>query len=202
MLRATLCSVCFSVVKQQCCLRAVKDSWCDSGVTAARAGHTCEGDVDKSCTDEYQVCCSCCAIGLWMRSEGQGCNTHKYLSYPCGHIFLSCCEEDEGQSQLPLWSEKKSWPTALPRRETPEEHSHVEELNSSTQASVTISTTSETTTSPAHLHPCADQGGCSQQCTAVAGRAYCSCFPGFSLMTDRRTCKGKGSKFLSGQGLQ
>ncbi|MEQ2198553.1 hypothetical protein XENOCAPTIV_014467, partial [Xenoophorus captivus] len=62
------------------------------------------------------VCCSCCAIGLWMRSEGRGCNTHKYLSYPCGHIFLSCCEEDEGQSQLPLWSEKKSWPTALPRR--------------------------------------------------------------------------------------
>ncbi|MEQ2302724.1 hypothetical protein AMECASPLE_009625 [Ameca splendens] len=83
--------------------------------------------------------------------------------------------------------------------ETPEEHSHVEELNSSTQATVTITTTSETTTSPAHLHPCADQGGCSQQCTAVAGRAYCSCFPGFSLMTDRRTCKGKSSKSLSGR---
>uniref|UniRef100_A0A3B5LM48 Fibulin 2 n=1 Tax=Xiphophorus couchianus TaxID=32473 RepID=A0A3B5LM48_9TELE len=108
-------SLCLSVVEQQCCLSHVKESRCDSGVAAARAGRACEADGNDSCADEYQVCCSCCAIGLLIRSEGQGCNAHKYLSYPCGHIFLSCCEDEEGQSQSPLWTQEKSRPTALPR---------------------------------------------------------------------------------------
>ncbi|XP_036007896.1 fibulin-2 isoform X2 [Fundulus heteroclitus] len=181
-------SIC-SVVGQQCCLSSVKDSRCDAGVTAARAGHHCEADVDNACTDEYQVCCSCCAIGLWIRSEGLDCNTQKYLSYPCGHIFLSCCKEEEGQSQLPQWRKKISRPTALPRQVSQEENSQVEEINSSTHTTATMTPTSETTTSSVRLHPCADESGCSQQCTAVAGQAHCSCFPGFSLMTDRRTCK-------------
>ncbi|KAM4740604.1 fibulin-2 isoform 2-T2 [Anableps anableps] len=181
-------SVC-SLVKQQCCLSTVKESQCDSGVTAARAGHACEADVNNLCTDEYQVCCSCCAIGLWMSSEGQGCDTHKYLSYPCGHIFLSCCEEEQDQSRLPLWSKEKSRPTVLPRQVSLEEYSLVEDLNKSTKTTTTTIHTSVTTTSPSRLHPCADESGCSQQCTAVAGQAHCSCFPGFSLMTDRKTCR-------------
>uniref|UniRef100_A0A096M738 Fibulin 2 n=1 Tax=Poecilia formosa TaxID=48698 RepID=A0A096M738_POEFO len=239
-------SVC-SVVEQQCCLSQVKESRCDSGVAAARAGRACKADVNDSCTDEYQVCCSCCAIGLSMHSEGQGCNAHKYLSYPCGHIFLSCCEDDEGQSQSPLWTQEESRPTAVPKpvsvvlrtsyhaqiythsmqtfhlpgclREVPPGHvctftvnshptfansvspttdSQVEDLTSSTSTATTTHTT-VTSTSPAHLHPCAVklpliqakccESGCSQRCAAVAGQARCSCFPGFSLMTDRRTCK-------------
>ncbi|XP_007573393.1 fibulin-2 [Poecilia formosa] len=180
-------SVC-SVVEQQCCLSQVKESRCDSGVAAARAGRACKADVNDSCTDEYQVCCSCCAIGLSMHSEGQGCNAHKYLSYPCGHIFLSCCEDDEGQSQSPLWTQEESRPTAVPKPVSPTTDSQVEDLTSSTSTATTTHTT-VTSTSPAHLHPCAGESGCSQRCAAVAGQARCSCFPGFSLMTDRRTCK-------------
>lgn len=44
----------------------------------------------------------------------------------------------------------------------------------------------------------AENGPCSQQCTVVAGRARCSCFTGFSLMTDGRMCEGKSVRsFLS-----
>lgn len=34
-------------------------------------------------------------------------------------------------------------------------------------------------------------GPCSQQCSAVNGLARCSCFPGFSLNSDGRTCEGE-----------
>uniref|UniRef100_A0A7N8X8C8 Fibulin-1 n=1 Tax=Mastacembelus armatus TaxID=205130 RepID=A0A7N8X8C8_9TELE len=83
-----------------------------------------------------QVCCSCCALGLQMRREGQSCDAHQYLGYPCGHVFLTCCEEEEGPSQIPL-----------------------------------------------------KRNPCSQQCKVVAGQAHCSCFPGFSLMTDGHMCE-------------
>ncbi|XP_050930462.1 fibulin-2 isoform X2 [Lates calcarifer] len=57
-----------------------------------------------------------------------------------------------------------------------------------TTNTTTIST-STTTTNPVHLSLCAENGPCSQQCTVVAGQARCSCFPGFSLMTDGQMCE-------------
>lgn len=44
--------------------------------------------------------------------------------------------------------------------------------------------------------PLTENGPCSQQCAAVAGRARCSCFPGFSLMMDGHTCEGKAHCFF------
>uniref|UniRef100_A0A7N8YBI9 Fibulin-1 n=1 Tax=Mastacembelus armatus TaxID=205130 RepID=A0A7N8YBI9_9TELE len=100
-------------------------------------------------TELDRVCCSCCALGLQMRREGQSCDAHQYLGYPCGHVFLTCCEEEEGPSQIPLKRKQKPKPTYMPR-----------------------------------------QGICySQQCKVVAGQAHCSCFPGFSLMTDGHMCE-------------
>lgn len=34
-------------------------------------------------------------------------------------------------------------------------------------------------------------GPCQQQCTSVGRRPHCSCFPGFSLMTDGLSCAGE-----------
>ncbi|XP_028261730.1 fibulin-2, partial [Parambassis ranga] len=257
-------SVC-SVAQTQCCLSSVKESWCESGVTSARRGDTCEVEKkDDSCTDDsHQVCCSCCAIGLRVRSEGRGCDAHKHLGYPCGHIFLTCCEEEEGPGQIPLRRKQKPRPTALPRKVSdskfpkeafsisatdeaanaveeqedvdecqlylgqlcqhtcsntwgsyrcgchqgyilqqdrhscapvnPEEDNRVKEVDSPAGrlTQTTTTTTTATTTSPVHREPCAgkENGGCRQQCTVVAGRARCSCFPGFSLMRDGRMCE-------------
>uniref|UniRef100_UPI003AAB775A fibulin-2 n=1 Tax=Centroberyx gerrardi TaxID=166262 RepID=UPI003AAB775A len=234
-------------------------------MTAARGGDTCEVDVEEQCTDDsYQVCCSCCALGLRVRSEGRGCDAHQYLGYPCGHVFLTCCEEEEGISQLLLRRKEKPRPTAMPRKVSdskfpkeafsieavdeaanaveeqedvdecqlylgqlcqhtctntwgsyrcgchqgyilqqdghscapvsPEEDNRVREedrpaLVPAPATTTTTTTSTTTTTTHVHLNPCAGNGPCSQQCSAVAGQARCSCFPGFSLMADGRMCE-------------
>lgn len=66
------------------------------------------------CCADWQVCCSCCVLGLRVRSEGRGCDGHQHLGYPCGHIFLTCCEEGDALSLLRR--KQKPRPTALPRK--------------------------------------------------------------------------------------
>lgn len=39
------------------------------------------------------------------------------------------------------------------------------------------------------LNPCEGNSPCEQQCTPVGERPQCSCFPGFSLMSDGRSCE-------------
>uniref|UniRef100_A0A4W6ENU1 Fibulin 2 n=1 Tax=Lates calcarifer TaxID=8187 RepID=A0A4W6ENU1_LATCA len=39
------------------------------------------------------------------------------------------------------------------------------------------------------VHPCEGNGPCEQQCTPVGGRPQCSCYPGFSLRADGRSCE-------------
>lgn len=254
-------SIC-SVAEKQCCLSSVKESQCETGMTSARGGGTCEMTEEKQCTeDSYQVCCSCCALGLRLRSEGRGCDAHQYLGYPCGHIFLTCCEEEENPSQISLRRKQMPRPTSVPRKVSdskfpneafsisatdeaanaveeqedvdecqlylgqlcqhtctniwgsyrcgchqgyhlqpdghscapvsPDEDNRVREDSPVVpkQTSTTTTTTSTTTSRPARLNPCAENNPCGQQCSVVAGRARCSCFPGFSLMTDGHTCE-------------
>ncbi|KAK3536283.1 hypothetical protein QTP86_001385 [Hemibagrus guttatus] len=47
----------------------------------------------------------------------------------------------------------------------------------------------ETTQISSVQNPCAGNGPCTQHCSAVEGLARCSCFSGFSLMSDGRTCE-------------
>ncbi|KAF7648586.1 hypothetical protein LDENG_00154160 [Lucifuga dentata] len=201
-----------------------------------------------------------------MRSEGRGCDTHQYLGYLCGQIFLTCCEEEEGPSQFLLRRKQKPTPTGVPWKVSdsrfpkeafsigatdeaanvveeqedvdecrlhlgqlcqhtcsniwgsyrcgchqgytlqhdghscapvsPEEDNRMEERQATvpTQMVPTQTTppsSSSSTSSHVHLSPCAENGPCSQRCEVVGGRPRCSCFPGFSLMSDGHTCKGK-----------
>uniref|UniRef100_UPI0037E888DE fibulin-2 n=1 Tax=Semicossyphus pulcher TaxID=241346 RepID=UPI0037E888DE len=251
-----------SVAEKQCCLSSVRESQCESGMMSARGGDTCEVDEEDQCKDDsYQVCCSCCALGLRVRSEGRGCDAHQFLGYPCGHVFLTCCEEEEGPSQILLRRKQMPRSTAMPRKVTdskfpkeafsisatdeaantvdeqedvdecqlyagqlcqhtctniwgsyrcdchqgyilqqdghscapvsPEEDNRVGEDSPALVPTTQTTTTSTTSTRPppARLSPCAENGPCSQQCTVVAGRARCSCFPGFSQMMDGHTCE-------------
>ncbi|KAM9350581.1 fibulin-2-like [Symphorus nematophorus] len=41
----------------------------------------------------------------------------------------------------------------------------------------------------APLNPCTGNSPCEQHCTSVGGRPQCSCFPGFSLRADGRSCE-------------
>ncbi|XP_071020816.1 fibulin-2-like [Oncorhynchus clarkii lewisi] len=49
------------------------------------------------------------------------------------------------------------------------------------------STAPPTTTTP--VNPCEGNSHCMQQCSSVAGRPHCSCFPGFFLMADGQSCE-------------
>ncbi|XP_062320284.1 fibulin-2 isoform X1 [Osmerus eperlanus] len=254
-------SVC-SVAQQQCCSGFLRENRCLAGMTAAREGDLCEVGTGDQCTeDSHQVCCSCCALGLRLRSEGRGCDAHNYLGYPCGHIFLTCCEDDdeeeEGLHQPSLKQKAMPQPSALPKKvsdskfpkeafsiggrdeaensveEQPDvdecqlyqgqlchhtcvntwgsyrcdchlgytllqdRHScapaSIEEDNRVrgddrpiTEQSTTMAPTSISTIPP---NPCAGNGPCMQQCMVVAGKAHCSCFPGFSLKGDSHTCE-------------
>uniref|UniRef100_A0A669BAY6 Fibulin 2 n=1 Tax=Oreochromis niloticus TaxID=8128 RepID=A0A669BAY6_ORENI len=230
-----------SVAQQQCCLSSVKERQCELGVTSARGGDTCDVDEQDSCLDDsYQVCCSCCVLGLRVRSEGRGCDAHQHLGYPCGHIFLTCCEEGDALSLLRR--KQKPRPTALPRKVSDSKFpKEAFSISSTDEAANTVEEqedVDECELYPGQLcqHTCTNiwgsyRCGCHQgyilqldghscapgtvarlekltqaqlfpppplplkllqpppQCTAVAGRARCSCFPGFSLMTDGWMCE-------------
>ncbi|XP_053724915.1 fibulin-2 isoform X1 [Synchiropus splendidus] len=245
-----------SVAQMQCCLSSLHESRCEAGVMSARGGDACNKVNGQDCAgDPYQVCCSCCALGMRVRSLGHGCDPHQDLGYPCGHVFLHCCQDAEGQSLFSLRTKQGAEPTAVPRtvfdlqssREASsvstrayasnklEEQEDVDECRSGqlcqhtctnifgsyfcgcnqgfilqqdghscvsvipekdnemslVRPAVSGTTTAPTTTvsQPVLLDPCAGNGGCSQQCRTESGRSRCSCFPGFSLMRDGRTCQ-------------
>ncbi|XP_063071853.1 uncharacterized protein fbln2 isoform X2 [Engraulis encrasicolus] len=119
-----------SVVQEQCCSGALRQSRCLAGMSAARGGDACQAPPDgRICgEDSYQECCSCCALGLRLRKAGHGCHAHQYLDYPCGHILLTCCEEEggvRGYEELParygpggplLKRKEMPLPTPMPKR--------------------------------------------------------------------------------------
>ncbi|KAM9443553.1 fibulin-2 isoform 2-T3 [Clarias gariepinus] len=244
-------------VQEQCCAGALKESKCLTGMYAARAGEVCEENTNPHCGEDTQKeCCSCCALGLRIRQEGISCVALQHLSDTCGHVSLTCCEEEEeGYSTPVLKRKERPRPTTLPKKVvdrlfpkqslfiTDSEHAsnavenledvdecerfegqrclhicintlgsykctchpgftlmqdghtceleNAEEDNRVTEEEnvFTLTTPPQETTQIYLQDPCEGNGPCSQQCSAVNGLARCSCFPGFSLNSDGRTCE-------------
>uniref|UniRef100_A0A8B9GTU2 Fibulin 2 n=1 Tax=Astyanax mexicanus TaxID=7994 RepID=A0A8B9GTU2_ASTMX len=189
------------VVQEQCCVGALREGRCLSGINAAKAGAECEESSGPLCGENTQKeCCSCCALGLRLRREGKGCDVHQHLSFPCGHVFLTCCEEEEeeeeeGGGSVPVLRRKeKPRPTALPKRENnvaEEEEEEDNRVKEEEDRPFTLATPLQETTAqiPPLPSPCSGNSLCSQQCSVVRGKARCSCFPGFSLMADGQSCE-------------
>ncbi|CAL8336420.1 unnamed protein product [Lota lota] len=184
-------SIC-SVAQQQCCLSSLKEGQCVSGLASARAGDRCQEDsLDRCADDSYQVCCSCCTLGLQVRREGLGCDGHQYLGYPCGHIFLTCCEEEDGLGQVPLRRSERPMPSATPRevsdRRFPQEAFSIDPKggaggrgaggggaggggSNSVQEKVDVCLL------------------CQHICTATRGSYRCGCLHGYTLQADGHSC--------------
>ncbi|KAF6715081.1 Fibulin-2 [Oryzias melastigma] len=177
-------SIC-SLAQKQCCISSLNSIWCDSGVTSAKAGGSCERDDEDSCTDDsYQVCCSCCALGLWMRRQGQGCGGYLHLGYSCGHVFLTCCEEDEAQSQLPLKGQEKLTPTVLPNRVSERKFpKEAYSIRTTDEAVNMVEAQQEEDECPLH-----HRQQCQHKCISAWGSYRCSCFQGYVLQQDGHSC--------------
>uniref|UniRef100_A0A667ZXD0 Fibulin 2 n=1 Tax=Myripristis murdjan TaxID=586833 RepID=A0A667ZXD0_9TELE len=173
------------VAQKQCCLSSLKDSQCLSGMTSARRGDVCDVEAEGQCADDsYQVCCSCCALGLRMRSEGRGCNAHQYLGFPCGHVFLTCCEEQEGLDQLPLKRKERPRPTAMPRKVSdskfPKEAFSIQATDEAANAVEEQEDVNECQLYRGQL--------CQHTCTNTWGSYRCGCHPGYILQPDGHSC--------------
>uniref|UniRef100_A0A3Q4I264 Fibulin 2 n=1 Tax=Neolamprologus brichardi TaxID=32507 RepID=A0A3Q4I264_NEOBR len=199
--------------QQQCCLGSLRESRCLAGLNAARAGNMCREDAsNKCCLCELQECCTCCSLGLQFRSEGHRCEAHHYLDFHCKHIFLTCCEGEEGRTLLSPCAVVSDSPY---RREA---FSIGQEQNgeNAVESPVEVEDMDECLIYEGNIchHICVNTIGsfrcecnpgyvlqedtfscvqgnniCEQQCTPVGGQPRCSCSPGFSLRADGRSCE-------------
>ncbi|KAK7127698.1 hypothetical protein R3I93_020316 [Phoxinus phoxinus] len=178
-----LSSVC-GVVQKQCCSGALRESRCQAGMSAAKAGHACEGNSPLCGEDSQMDCCNCCALGLRLRKEGKGCEVHEHLSYPCGHVFLTCCEEgEEGLAPPTIKKKQRPQPTALPKR--------VSDSRFSKQALSVgdVDPAANSLEDLEHDDRCQRFALlCHHTCINTRDSYLCACHPGYTLLQDARTC--------------
>ncbi|XP_026117030.1 fibulin-2-like [Carassius auratus] len=176
-------SVC-GVVQKQCCSGALRESRCQAGMNAARAGHACEGNSPLCGEDSLADCCNCCALGLVFRREGKGCEAHQHLSYPCGHVFLTCCEEGEEGLAPPMIKKKQMpKPTALPKKvsgsQFPKQALSVGDVDPAANSLEDLKHDDKCQRFAPH---------CDHTCINVRESYLCACYPGYTLLQDARTC--------------
>ncbi|XP_036386786.1 fibulin-2 [Megalops cyprinoides] len=177
-------SIC-RIAQKQCCLGYLKESQCLAGMNAAKAGDSCEGGDSDACgADSYKECCSCCSLGMQFRSEGQSCEAHRHLGYPCGHVFLTCCEGDDGQSPPTIRRKERPRPTALPKRVSdskfPNEAFSIGDHGEAENAVEEAEDVDECQVYEGQL--------CHHRCINTWGSYECACFPGYVLLQDRHIC--------------
>ncbi|XP_056323717.1 fibulin-2 isoform X1 [Danio aesculapii] len=176
-------SVC-GVVQQQCCLGALRESRCQAGIIAAKARRTCQRNSPLCGEDSQTDCCNCCALGLRLRREGKGCEAHQYLSYPCGHVFLTCCEDAEEGLPLPTIKKKqRPQPTALPKRVSDRQFGKQALSVGDVDPAVNSLEDME------HGDRCQRFGTlCHHTCINTRDSYLCGCHPGYTLLQDGHTC--------------
>ncbi|XP_035376185.1 fibulin-2 isoform X2 [Electrophorus electricus] len=175
------------MVQQQCCVAALRERRCLLGINSAKTGEMCEESSSPQCGEDSQKeCCSCCALGLRMRRESKGCDMHRYLSYPCGHIFLTCCEEEEHEeARTPeLRRKERPIPTTLPKKVADGQYSK-QPLSVEDSELVANSVEKPEAVDECQRH---ERQPCHHRCISTAGSYRCACHPGYVLQQDGHAC--------------
>uniref|UniRef100_A0A8C1K4L1 Fibulin-2-like n=1 Tax=Cyprinus carpio TaxID=7962 RepID=A0A8C1K4L1_CYPCA len=186
--------LCSSVVQKQCCSGALRESRCQAGINAARAGRACEENSPLCGEDSQTDCCNCCALGLRLRREGKGCEAHQHLSYPCGHVFLTCCEEgEEGLAPPTIKKKQRPQPTALPKKVSDSQ------FRKQALSAGDVDPAANSLEDLEHDNWCQRSAPlCHHTCINTRESYLCACYPGYTLLQDARTCvPGKISPSLS-----
>ncbi|KAG5274790.1 hypothetical protein AALO_G00140140 [Alosa alosa] len=192
-----------SVVQEQCCTGALRQSRCLAGMSAARGGEACQAPPDgRLCgEDSYQECCSCCSLGLQLREAGLGCHSHQYLDYPCGHILLTCCEEEEEDAEGTLGGYVPDGP-ALRRKEMPRPTATPEKVSDRKFPKEAFSAGDGEDAAANSLEETGGVDACQKYaarlchhiCINTWGSYQCVCRPGHVLLQDGHTCAPEDSE--------
>uniref|UniRef100_A0A8C1AK07 Fibulin 2 n=1 Tax=Cyprinus carpio carpio TaxID=630221 RepID=A0A8C1AK07_CYPCA len=176
--------LCSSVVQKQCCSGALRESRCQAGINAARAGRACEENSPLCGEDSQTDCCNCCALGLRLRREGKGCEAHQHLSYPCGHVFLTCCEEgEEGLAPPTIKKKQRPQPTALPKKVSDSQ------FRKQALSAGDVDPAANSLEDLEHDNWCQRSAPlCHHTCINTRESYLCACYPGYTLLQDARTC--------------
>ncbi|KAM9444831.1 fibulin-2-like [Clarias gariepinus] len=172
-------------VQRQCCLRALRDAHCSSGINTARRGSDCGADAADLC-DSHTDCCRCCTLGLRLRAHRESCDPPRGLGDTCSHALLTCCEGTSTANQSSVRERTHPQGTSPPRRVSEgavhqafslEELEDTENMVEQTEG---LEDVDECSVYPGQL--------CHHQCVNTQGSYVCVCFPGFVLQLDGIHC--------------
>uniref|UniRef100_A0A673GE11 Fibulin-2-like n=1 Tax=Sinocyclocheilus rhinocerous TaxID=307959 RepID=A0A673GE11_9TELE len=117
-------------------------------------------------------------------SCSKGCEAHQHLSYPCGHVFLTCCEEgEEGLAPPTIKKKQRPQPTALPKKvsdsQFPKQALSVADVDPAANSLEDL----EQDDRCQRFAPL-----CHHTCINTRESYLCACYPGYTLLQDARTC--------------
>ncbi|XP_051885965.1 fibulin-1 isoform X2 [Pristis pectinata] len=162
------------IAREQCCRVKLEEIHCENGINVARENQICMAfnTVIGQC-NTGKKCCQCCLLGRGAKSNGHGCEANEALGYQCGQVYRACCVGDEEAINTPVNS------------------NHTADFSPDTHNQ---SPGHETRKSPVELEDpflndrCRGGGPCQQRCTDTGTRVSCSCYVGYKLNDDQRTC--------------
>ncbi|XP_061108001.1 fibulin-1 isoform X2 [Conger conger] len=152
------------IAQEQCCAAVLEDSACMTGINTAKDQGACEGLLSNSpCeTRTAKSCCDCCLLGKAAQAQGLGCDVGLTVGFQCGLVLRACCVDGS------------------PEAETPNS------TNTTTIVSAKQSLTLNAGDDPLLPDQCKGAGKCEQRCT---GNGTCSCFDGYKLRPNQRSCE-------------
>ncbi|XP_039625323.1 fibulin-1 isoform X1 [Polypterus senegalus] len=155
------------IMQEQCCVDKIDYNSCMTGVNLAKQQGVCGTVYSDSTTCEAKTikrCCNCCHMGKVAQQQGMSCEQNLQFGYQCSLVFRACCVDAlENNPSLPGQNDT---------------------TDTTRQLSI------ETETEDHYLNDqCRGAGQCSQRCLITESGASCSCFEGYKLKPDGRSCE-------------
>ncbi|XP_071378780.1 fibulin-1 isoform X2 [Centroberyx affinis] len=153
------------IVQEQCCVTVLEDNMCTTGINMAKDQGACEMlFFTNTCdTKTTKTCCDCCLLGKAAQEHGLPCDHSLSLGYQCGLVSRACCMDGAPDNQTTAIA------TSNKENETSNDGSNV-----------------LSTESTEEVNQCKGKGNCAHQCV---GNGTCSCFKGYKLKPDGKSCE-------------